>query len=292
MVSVIIPAFNEAKTVALAVAEARRHPVVDEVIVVDDGSADETAAEAAAAGARVLRLARNGGKASALEAGVRAARHHVLLFLDADVTGHSDDAFSRIVQPVLEGRFEMYVGIHTRRTLWLNDLLYFFPIISGERALTRRLWDAVPLQHKTRFQIEIALNHAAKRFERGMGFELIPGTAHHTKEEKYGFWVGFWRRQRMVADVLAISLRLYVFDTLRRVGRTASSKLDRRFSASPVLSAARPVTGDTSRSARDYGRETTLPSVKDSGGWTMTRTPSAMPSTTERSDPRRTSATG
>lgn len=231
MVSVIIPAFNEVHTVGLAVREARRHPLVDEVIVVDDGSEDGTADAAAAAGARVLRLERNGGKASALEAGVRAARHPVLLFLDADVTGHSDAALSRIMQPVLDGRYEMYVGIHTRRTLWLNRLLHFFPIISGERALTKRLWDAVPTKQKTRFQIELALNHTAKRFERGMGFELIPGTVHHTKEEKYGFWVGFWRRQRMVADVLAISFRLYVLGAARRVGGDIVDYMRRRVRA-------------------------------------------------------------
>lgn len=227
MVSVIIPAFNEATTVAGAVAEARRHPVVDEVIVVDDGSTDDTSAAAASAGARVLRLGRNVGKASALDAGVRAARNQVLMFLDADVSGHSHDALSRIVRPVLEGRYEMYVGIHTRRTLWLNDLLHFFPIISGARALTRRLWDAVPVENKTRFQIEIALNHAAKRFDRGMGFELIPGIVHHTKEAKYGIWVGLWRRLRMVVDVLRISLRLYVLDSLRRAGSDVSARVRR-----------------------------------------------------------------
>lgn len=218
MVTVVIPAFNEAETVAAAAAAAIGHPLVSEVIVVDDGSTDGTADAAARAGARVLRLERNGGKAGALDAGARAAREGVLLFLDADVTGHTHATLSRIMQPVLDGRYEMYVGIHARSTLWLNRLLHFFPIISGERALTKRLWHAVPPEQKRRFKIEIALNHAAKQFPRGMGFELIPGTAHHTKEQKYGFWVGLWRRQRMVADVVAISFRLYVIGTVVRFG--------------------------------------------------------------------------
>src|SRR5690606_11052888 len=116
--------------------------------------------------------------ATALDVGVRAARQDVLLFLDADVTGHTHATVTRIAQPVLDGRVEMFVGIHARRTLWLNRLLHVFPIIGGDRALTRRLWDAVPAGHKRGFEIEIAMNHTAKRFRRGMGFALIAGLTH------------------------------------------------------------------------------------------------------------------
>lgn len=213
MVSVIIPAFDEVGTVAASVAAALRHPEVDEVIVVDDGSSDGSGEAAAGAGARVVRLKQNSGKAVALDAGVRSARQNVMLFLDADVTGHTDESLSRIMQPVIDGRFEMYVGIRARKTIWLNRLLHFFPIIGGERALTRRLWESVPALHKNGFQIEIAMNHSSKRFDLGMGFELIRGTLHHTKEQKYGFCVGLWRRLNMIRDIVSISVRLYVIGT-------------------------------------------------------------------------------
>lgn len=210
MVSVIIPAFNEEATIARKVAEVVGHPSVCEVIVVDDGSTDETAALAERAGARVVRHAENGGKAAALDAGVATATGDNLLFLDADVTGYTHDTLSSIIEPVTSGRYEMFVGIRARRTIWLNRALHFFPIIGGERALTRGLWLAVPRDHKQGFQIEIAMNYCAKRVGKGMGFALIPGTKHHIKEKKYGVVVGLLRRLGMIRDVVAISFRLYV----------------------------------------------------------------------------------
>jgi glycosyltransferase involved in cell wall biosynthesis len=84
-VSVIVPAFNAEKTLAetLRSVAAQTRPA-DEVIVVDDGSADATADIAAAVpGVRVLRHG-NAGTGGALNAGLRAARHALLAFLDAD----------------------------------------------------------------------------------------------------------------------------------------------------------------------------------------------------------------
>ncbi|HRQ77537.1 MAG TPA: glycosyltransferase [Gemmatimonadaceae bacterium] len=209
-VSVVIPAFNEGATVGASVSAAVGHPLVDEVIVVDDGSSDGSAAAAARAGARVIRLAGNSGKATALDAGVSAARNDTLLFLDADVTGHTQATLTRIIQPVLDGRVEMFVGVHARRTLWLNRLLHVFPIIGGDRALTRRLWDAVPAGHKRGFEIEIAMNHTAKRFPRRMGHALIRGLTHQPKERKYGLLVGLWRRLVMLRDIVRVTFRLYI----------------------------------------------------------------------------------
>lgn len=211
-VSIVIPAFDEVNTIAPCVQGALRCVEAGEVIVVDDGSSDGTAAAAETAGARVVRLVRNGGKAAAMNAGVHEARHDIILFLDADVTGITPEAMTRILQPVLHGTFEMYVGLRARKTVWLNRLMHFFPIIGGERAVTRRLWEAVPKNYREGFKIEIALNHTSKQFERGMGFEFIKGTRHHIKEEKYGLRLGFTRRMLMVADVVTISGQIYIWD--------------------------------------------------------------------------------
>lgn len=84
-VSVILAAYNEAATIADVVRLSRESaPGVGEVIVVDDGSTDATAALASQAGARVLRLPQNRGKGAAIRHGIAHARGEVLAFLDAD----------------------------------------------------------------------------------------------------------------------------------------------------------------------------------------------------------------
>ena len=85
-IAVVIPAFEAAATIAAAVASARDQTVAPaEIVVVDDGSTDQTAANAAAAGARVLRQA-NAGPGAARNAGIRATAGEFVAFLDADDT--------------------------------------------------------------------------------------------------------------------------------------------------------------------------------------------------------------
>ena len=88
--SVVVPAFNEAAHVAQQVRDVdevmRASGWTYEIIVVDDGSVDGTAEQAATAGTRVLRRQRNRGYGSALRAGIRSARYDWILITDADGT--------------------------------------------------------------------------------------------------------------------------------------------------------------------------------------------------------------
>jgi hypothetical protein len=103
----------------------------------------------------------------------------------------------------------MYVGIRGRKTYWANRLLHFTPILGGERALRRELWDHVPPGYKKNFQIEIALNFFAKTNGYRMGFEVMRGLSQVIKEKKRGLLPGLWQRLSMIADILLVSWRIY-----------------------------------------------------------------------------------
>ncbi len=110
-VSVCVPAHNEASTVAQVLTAVRASHLrelggsglVDEVLVVDDGSADGTAEAAAAAGARVVRLGRRGGKGGAMRAALEEAAGDVLVFLDADVGNTTGGFVTGLLGPLLMG---------------------------------------------------------------------------------------------------------------------------------------------------------------------------------------------
>ena len=118
-VSVCIPARDEAATVGPLVARLRGEPIdslVDEVLVVDDGSVDATAAVAEAEGARVLRRSGPPGKGRAMADAAVAACGDLLVFLDADVHDFDPRSVTRLLGPLLVGdqRVVLVKGVYRR----------------------------------------------------------------------------------------------------------------------------------------------------------------------------------
>lgn len=136
--SVIIPAFGEGLAVADVVAALTRSAPWKEVIVVDDGSADETGRHAAAAGARVIRHPYNKGNGASLKTGIRHASGEWILILDADGQHHPGDAV-RLVS--LLGEYDLVVGARSAQTQatsirrWGNDLLNALASYLAERRI-------------------------------------------------------------------------------------------------------------------------------------------------------------
>jgi glycosyltransferase involved in cell wall biosynthesis len=114
-VIVLIPAHEEAERIAATVTAASAIEGVDRVLVVDDGSADDTAMRAEAAGAQVVRLGRNEGKGAAMDAGYALIRDEadVVLLLDGDL-GESASQGGLLLEPVLSGAADMVVAAFPR----------------------------------------------------------------------------------------------------------------------------------------------------------------------------------
>jgi len=107
-ISVILPAKNEAEGLRSVLPALRACLPDAEVIVVDDGSTDDTAAVAAAHGARVLSSPYPMGNGAAIKRGARAATGEILVFMDAD--GQHDPAWIPKLLEKLEEGYDMVVG--------------------------------------------------------------------------------------------------------------------------------------------------------------------------------------
>ncbi|WP_432928146.1 glycosyltransferase family 2 protein [Microbispora sp. CA-135349] len=166
--AVVIPAKDESDRIGATVTAALKLPGVDLVVVVDDGSSDETGRVARAAGARVVRHSRNRGKAAAMESGAEAVRlldedrpRH-LLFLDADL-GETAAAALPLIAPIREGEADMTIArFATRVKLGGHGMVVRLARdgikrltgweatqpLNGQRCLTRAAFEAArPLAH-------------------------------------------------------------------------------------------------------------------------------------------------
>jgi len=182
---VLIPAYNEAQNIGNTVRGVRKLPITD-ILVVDDGSKDGTAAFAEEAGARVLRLPRNLGKGAAIQAGLREVTSEAVLLLDADL-GESARHAAPLLFSVLNGESDMAVAVFSRRqrrggglglAVGLARWGIFFLTgqrlkapLSGQRAiLSDTLRCLLPLPQDFGFEVGLTL----RALQAGLKIEEIP----------------------------------------------------------------------------------------------------------------------
>lgn len=191
MISVVIPAYNEAERIRETVEAARSIPGVVQVVVVDDGSRDGTGALAREAGGEVVTLAENQGKGEALTAGIARATGQIILLLDADL-GTSAAQAQALVIPLLGGRVDMTVASFPRTKrpaglgltmalarygTWALTGLSLTAPLSGQRAFTKKALQTLsPLLPG--FGVEVGFNIRAVR--RGLRIQEVPLNMEHT----------------------------------------------------------------------------------------------------------------
>jgi len=197
----VIPAWNEAATVGAVVYTALDARLVDEVIVVDNASADATANVAAAHGACVVHEA-TPGKGEAMRAGVAAAPDaDVIVFLDADLVGLRPHHVDGLVASVIAGDADMACGLFDRGPVANPIFLEGLPVLTGQRAVRRELFEQLDLRDVRGYRVEAALNSLIAQRGLRRRDQVLPGLWHRTKEEKLANpVVGFITKLGMLAS--------------------------------------------------------------------------------------------
>lgn len=201
-VDAIVAAYNEEPTIGAVIRTLVASKRFRNVIVVSDGSTDRTADAARAAGAtHVIELPYKGGKGAALIKGVSSTDASILFFCDADLRGFEPRHVEAVLRPVLDGRRAMNVGLRDRGAFMLA-LMAHLPLIGGERALRRDVFDAVPERLMQGYMVESALNYVCRHGHVTYGSVPLPGLTIRRKIEKVGVVRGLWGYVRMGYQIL------------------------------------------------------------------------------------------
>ena len=199
----VVPAYNEAGRISAVLHPIVSSSLVDEVIVIDDGSDDGTAEEAGRFPVRVVTLPENRGKAAALDVGVSEARNDTLLFLDADLVGLTTAHVDKLIRTYAEQELDMAVGVFANGRKNTDLAQRINPYASGQRMLSRKHWEmAKENVEDMDYGIEITLSKLSSKAGWKKDYVKLEGVTHVLKEEKRGLARGILDRLKMYGDMI------------------------------------------------------------------------------------------
>jgi len=162
-ISVIIPVYNEVRTIASVVQVVRSWGKALEIIIVDDGSKDQTLQAVLQFKKDIILLSspQNRGKGFALYRGIKKSKGDVLLFLDGDLVGLTFLDLDQMLKPVITGNADMVLGLARFSSLGSFEP---FNAITGERVVFRK--DVEPMSRTWKnigYGVEVMMNEAYKK---------------------------------------------------------------------------------------------------------------------------------
>jgi glycosyltransferase involved in cell wall biosynthesis len=210
LVAAIIPTYNEALNIGGVLEVLKNTPGLDEIVLVDDGSKDKTVEilrEAARQDGRfrILQHDKNKGKGQAIFTGWAATCASILVLLDADLKNLTPEHIQALIEPVLNRRADMTLGLF-RGGHFNTDLSHWLtPFLTGQRALRAELLKYVSHEAAAGYGFEVALTVAAGQQSYRKRIVFLKGVWHPSSEfrtERGGYWSGKIWRFRMYGQII------------------------------------------------------------------------------------------
>jgi len=190
-VTCIVPAYNEAGRIENVLPILINSPLINEIIVVDDGSNDGTGevVRKSFPNLKVIRKAKNEGKANAMITGAKKAQNPILFFCDADLTGLTQDHLKKIILPVVYGKLRMAVGaqerMNTLKTSPGKPMTEFIKTLGGEKVIWKRDFLAIPGLSNSGYGVEQKIITFFKKENWSFECFVLDGVGHCHKVKKW-----------------------------------------------------------------------------------------------------------
>lgn len=188
-VTAVVPAFNEEHNISTVLGVLHHTPRLDEILVVDDGSTDQTADVVARWREKdsrivLLPLAQNQGKGNAMLKGVEAAKHSLLVFLDADLKGLEPHHVNQLIDPVEKGGVDMTIARFENGRVQTSLMHRILPFLSGQRCMKASTFHALFDQNNKNWSVETAFNLHAWWYGYQTQYISWDGITHEMRPEK------------------------------------------------------------------------------------------------------------
>lgn len=206
-VTAIIAAYNEEKTIGPIIDVLKEVPLIEQIVVVSDGSTDRTVEIARNKGVEVVELLHNIGKGGALYRGLEYIRTEVVLLLDADLVGLQKDHVEALIQPVLANEADVTIGVFEEGRFATDFAQKIAPFLSGQRAIKASILQNIPDMEVSRYGVEVAINRYVRRNGVRVKLTKLTGLTHVMKEEKLGLVKGFKERVKMYWEIIKNTYR-------------------------------------------------------------------------------------
>ena len=220
-VSCIIPAHNEARHISSVLMVLKDHPLLAEVIVVNDGSTDETARIVKQFSfVTLINLFHNYGKAYAVWYGAHQAKKDTVMLLDADLIGLTQQHVVRLLRPVLDNDVDATMSSRRLPTI-LDMFIIAFKVdpITGDRCLSKELLLNLPITKETPgYALEPMINDYMLLHQLRIGCVNFRDVCGLPKTDKVGYLQGIRNEVRMFQEIsLKRMLPQYIQLIARRV---------------------------------------------------------------------------
>ena len=199
-VAAVVPAFNEEKTMANVLKVLASHNKISKIIVVDDGSTDNTPNIIRQFKVKVITLKKNSGKGEAVKIATEKIQSDAILFIDADLIGLKKWHITKLLDPVISEDAAMTIGLRDKGNWITNNIMPHFPLTGGERAILTNVFVEIrknPLIGG--WGLESVMNHYCKKKKLKIVKVKLSGLDHiGMQTRKYG-WIAFLKEIYEVA---------------------------------------------------------------------------------------------